>query len=464
MESIDRRDFLKLASLVAGGAVLAGCQQTPEPAEPAAEEEMGEGAPELRSATLEFAFYAAEGFEDPTYGNLLKTYQTGLKEMFPTLDINPVQVNYQKQAMAMAAGNASDVANINVPAAWPLMYRGQFERLTPYIDADADWKEYMSHFVPSTLDAYTYDGSLWSVPNSVETTGTIYNEDLLTAAGAKLPHEYDETEWDWEAYAATAAMVTSGEGQDKVWGANISAEWQSGLGDMVISKGGNLLADDGLSAAVTTPEFVEAAQRLVDFVLVDEIAASASALSNIQLNAYSAFINQRAAFMVSGDWAFGWVRNNQLPESPFKLNFFTSPVAPGASAPKGVGHCTSFYAWSRSKYLPEAVALTKYLSSKHAQEAMSANWTNSPILSPRLDCQDPFWSLDLVPNPEAMKRAFEVAIPYPKTPLMSASLAIGHVNTALTLVTDNEDSRPLAEVLAEVEEKINADLAKGAAG
>lgn len=464
-KQISRRDFIKMAGVMFGGATLAACTAPATPTTaPSSEEEVKTGGPALKNVKLTFAYYAAEGFDDNLYGEFLKKLQTGLKAKFPTLDFEPIQADYQKQAMAMAAGNAADVSVINVPAAWPLMYRRQLANLTEAMSADDEWKEYMTHFVKSTIDAYTYQNALWAVPFSVETTGTVYNEDLLKAVGVKLPHEYSDTEWDWDAFVSTAAKVVKGEGQDKVWGAAMSAEWQSGLGDLVVSNGGNLLSDDGLSARVTEDAFVEAAQRCVDTVLKDQVAPSSGALSNSQLNTYSAFINQKVAFMVSGDWAFGWVLNNQLPDAKFKLNFYTSPVSPKTKKVAGIGHSTGFYTWAGSKNLPEALAFAKFLASKEGQLPISENWTKSPILSPRTDCQEPFWSLNLVPNPDAMKRAFEVAVPYPHTPLMSASVAIGHVNTALTLMMDGTETRTVKEVLAEVNDKINKDLAKGAQG
>ena len=463
-KNFSRRDFLKLAGATMGAAALTACgQATTAPTTAPAEPTKG-GPAALKNVKLTFAYYATEGFTDKVYGEFLKKEQAGLKAKFPTLDFEPIQADYQKQAMAMAAGNAADVSVINVPGAWPLMYRRQLANLSDAMSADAEWKEYMTHFVAGTIQSYTYKDALYAIPFSVETTGTVYNEDLLKDAGAKLPHEYAETEWDWEAFVQTAAKVVKGEGQDKVWGASMSAEWQSGLGDLVVSNGGGLLSEDGLKSRVTEDAFVEAAQRCVDMVLKDKIAPSTSSLSNNQLNTYSAFINKKVAFMVSGDWAFGWVLNNQLPDAKFKLNFYTSPVSPKTKKAAGIGHTTGFYAWAGSKNMPEALAFTKFLSSKEGQNPISENWSNSPILSPRVDCQDAFWKLDKVPNAAAMKRAFEIAVPYPHTPLMSASVAIGHVNTALTLVMDGGDTRPIKEILAEVDKKINADLAKGAQG
>ena len=94
----------------------------------------------------------------------------------------------------------------------------------------------------------------------------------------------------------------------------------------------------------------------------------------------------------------------------------------------------------------------------------SENWTKSPVLSPRLDAQDAFWKLNLVPNPDAMKRAFEVSMPYPHTPLMNASIAIGYVNTGIGAAMNGDDTRPVKDILAEIDKKIVADLQKSAGG
>ena len=474
--TLSRRDFLKKAAVAGAGLALAACKPevvketvvvTEEKVVKETVEKVVTATPEsveLGQVTLQFAQYGPEGFDDPLYGGMLKKQQERLKAMYQTLDFECVQVNYQKQAMAMAAGNAADVSIINVPGAWPLMYRKQLTNLSPIIDADPEWQEFITHFNPTTIAAYTYEGDLYGTPFSLETSGTIYNEDLLVEAGVKLPHEYGETEWDWNAYIETAAPVVKGEGAEKVWGCWMHPDVQSGLGDMVYSHGGRWLTDDGLASRVAEDVFVEAAEVAVGMVTKDGVSPSTGTLSSHQLSAYSAFINGKVAFMVSGDWAFGWILNNQLPENKFKLNFFTSPVSPKTKQPIGVGHSTAFYAWAGSPHLNEAVAMVKFLASKESQILWSENWTNSPILSPRDDCQDAFWDMGLVPNADAMKRAFEVAQPYPHTPLMNASIAIGYVNTGIGLAREGEDTRPIAEICAEIDGKINADLAKGASG
>ncbi len=481
-KTVSRRGFLKAAGLtVLGGgaaAFLAACATpTPQVIEKVVEKPVEKVVEKvvtptpmpttLRNVKLQYASYGSEGFQDKLYGNLFTTMRERFRQMYPMLDFDWVQVNYQKQAMAMAAGNAADVALINVPSAWPLMFRKQITNLQPAIDADPEWKGHLDKFAPVSLESYIMKGDLYAIPNSYETSGTIYNEDLLKAAGVKLPHEYSETEWDWNALLETAKGATKGEGKDRIWGLVMHPDVQSGLGDMVYSNGGGWLTEDGLASRVAEDVFVEAAEVAVNMVLKDKVSPSTATLTNQQLNAYSAFINEKVCFMVSGDWAFGWVKNNQLPDKKFKLNWWTSPVSPKTKKPVGVGHSTGIYAWAGSKNLPEALAFVKHSASKEIQELWTENWTNSPILAPRRDAQDYFWKEigpKLIPNLDAMRRAFEIAMPYPHTPLMNASIAIGYVNTGLGLAMDGEDTRPVKEICVEIDKKINADLQKAAAG
>lgn len=489
-KTVSRRGFLKTAglTLVGGGAAafLAACSTpTPQVIEKIVEkpvEKIVEKPVEkvvekvvtptavpktLRTVKLQFASYGAEGFTDKLYGKLHTTMRERLKAMYPTLDFDLVSVNYQKQAMGMAAGNASDVALINVPSGWPLMFRKQITNLQPSIDADPEWKAHLAKFAKVSLDSYTYKGELYTIPNSYETSGTIFNEDLLKAAGVKLPSEYSETEWDWNALVQTAKGVTKGEGKDKVWGLVMHPDVQSGLGDMVYSNGGGWLSDDGLTSRVAEDAFIEAAQAAGDTVVKDKVAPSQAGLADWLGNQYQLFINQKGAILISGDWAFGWINNNMLPDKKFKLNWAPSPVSPKTKAMNGVGHYTAFYAWSGGKNVPESLAFLKFQSTKECQELWTLNWENSPIIAPRLDAQDYFWNTlgpKLVPNLAGLKRAFEVAKPYPHTPLMNASIAIGYVNTDMLQLWDGQIQKSTKDVCIDIDKKINADLAKAASG
>lgn len=316
-----------------------------------------------------------------------------------------------------------------------------------------------------TIESYTYKGNLYAIPCSVETSGTVYNEDLLNEAGAKLPSEYAETEWDWNTFIATAAKMVHGEGIEKVWGSEASPDVQSGLGDLAYSNGGAWLSDDGLESRVAEDAFVEAAEVCVGMVTKDKISPPPDALSAMDMSRYAAFLNQKLGFLIAGNFALTWVLKGMLEDKKFNVNFFTSPVSPKTKKVVGAGHSVGNYVWAEGPHLPEAMAFAKFLASKEHNKLVSAN-PDHPIISPRTDCQQEFWDTGMIPEGkrEGLKRAFEVPIPYPHSPLLNASVAIGYVNTALKLAMNGDDDRPIRAILEECEEKINADLRKAASG
>ena len=154
-EKLSRRRFLQGAALAGTGVLLAACAPKVVKETVVVEKEVEKvvtatvAVRKLQQVTLQWSSRGKEGFDDKAYGWYFKETQKALKEVYPMLDFDPIQANYQREAMAMAAGNASDIAQINVPSGWPLMYRKQLASLTPGIDADPEWGESITHFVPN---------------------------------------------------------------------------------------------------------------------------------------------------------------------------------------------------------------------------------------------------------------------------------------------------------------------------
>lgn len=72
---------------------------------------------------------------------------------------------------------------------------GLIEPLDPLLDdakkTDKPWLS-MDDFVPALLDAARFDGKLWALPFTSETTLLFYRRDILEAAGVKPPETFDE--------------------------------------------------------------------------------------------------------------------------------------------------------------------------------------------------------------------------------------------------------------------------------
>jgi ABC-type glycerol-3-phosphate transport system substrate-binding protein len=285
---------------------------------------------------------------------------------------------------------------------------------------------------------------------------------MIKAAGLTPPSELGDA-WTWDKFAEYAVKLTKGEGNEKVFGAYISPDPQSGLGDLAYPLGGKWVNDDGISTGVDAKEFIQATDFMVDLVVNKKVSPTPAAVTGTAAaTAYALFVNQRVAMMISGDWAFGWIVTRQLADKKFKLNWMVSPKAPNGKY-AAVGHTVAQGAYAKTKQRDAVVAFMREYSTRESQSAITDGWENYPALAPRSDAQDYFWQKKLIPNEKGIKDSFAASQPYPRTPVADATIAVvTPVNNALSAILDGKETRTPEVVLKEVAQKINGDLVKAA--
>jgi ABC-type glycerol-3-phosphate transport system substrate-binding protein len=382
---------------------------------------------------------------------------------FPGVKVNlQPSLGYDKIAVAIAAGTAADVIMINMPSGYAFIGHGSIINLQPYINGDKGWQDDVKTFHAGSIDAYTFRGDLYAMPQSLETTGTIYNEDMLKEAGLKSPAELGD-QWTWDKFLEYAGKLTKGTGQEKVYGAFVSPDPQSGLGDLAYPLGARWVKDNGIETGVDAKEFVQAADFLIDFVKKG-YAPQPSTLAAAQVNNYAMFVNLKIGLMLSGDWAFGWVLTRQLPDKKFKMDWAPSPRAPNGKF-AAIGHYVAQGGYEKSKNKDAVLGFMREYATKASQEEITNNWENYPALAPRLDAGDYFWKKKLIPNEKGLRASFEANQPYPRTPVGDVSpIVVSPTNTALNAIMDGKETRKTEEVLKELAKKINDDMAKAAKG
>jgi multiple sugar transport system substrate-binding protein len=373
-------------------------------------------------------------------------------------------LSYDKVAVTMAAGTTADIIMINVPSGYAFIGKGHIINLQPFINIDRDWTKDLEQFNATTLESHKFRGELYAIPQSLETSGTIFNEDMIKEAGLTPPSELGDA-WNWDKFAEYATRLTKGEGNEKIFGAYISPDPQSGLGDLAYPLGGKWVNDDGISTGVDTKEFIQATDFMVDLVVNKKVSPTPAAVTGTAAStAYALFVNQRVAMMISGDWAFGWIVTRQLPDKKFKLNWTVSPKAPNGKY-AAVGHTVAQGGYAKTKQKDAVVAFMRSYATKESQSAITDGWENYPALAPRADSQDYFWKKGLIPNEKGIKASFAASQPYPRTPVADATIAVvTPVNNALSAILDGKDTRKPEVVLKELAQKINGDLTKAAQG
>lgn len=481
-----RRHFLQSTVLAVGVSLLAACSQQPTAATTSGTKTATTAgtAPANQVTQKQTATPATAASNGPIQGTIAwwawGNADTGFKgwneqigiynKKYPNVKVNlQPEAGFDKIAVTIAAGTAADMFFINVPSGWGFIGHGGILDLQPYIRADKTWTDDLSKFAKMTIDSYTYKEDLYGIPESLETSGTIYNEDMLTAKGLKTPKELGD-KWDWTTFMEYAKELTSPgpESPDKVWGAYVSPDPQSGLGDfayeLVSGTNHTWLNDDLTTTGIGSSEFTQASEFLKSF-FTNKVAPTPSFLtgnSAAASSAYALFDNEKVAMMVSGDWAFGWILTRQLPDKKFKMDWMTSPRAANGQT-TAVGHSVANAAYAKTKNRDAVIAFLRMYSGKDMQEVITNHWDNYPDLSPRSDAQSYFWDKKLVPNAEALKKSYDIGKPYPHTPVGdTTALVISPVNNVLNAVEDGKDRRAVADVLKSLATKINGDLAKAA--
>jgi multiple sugar transport system substrate-binding protein len=389
-------------------------------------------------------------------------------EKYPQVKVNlQPEGGFDKLAVMFAAGTAPDMFFQNVPSGYAFIGHGTVLSLTPYIMADKAWQSDMQLFNKPMVDMHTFRSELYAIPQSLETSGTIYNLDMITKAGLTPPAELGD-QWTWDKFREYAAKLTSkgAANPDKVWGAYLSPDPQSGLGDFVypLVEGTNnaWVNDDGVSTGVDSKEFIQGAQFLSDIVLTDKSAPPPSFLTGQSATAYALFVNEKVGMMLSGDWAFGWILTRQLPDKKFKMDWTPSPLAPNGKT-SAVGHCVANAVWAKTKYRDQVLAFERMYSTKPLQSEITNNWENYPALAPRTDAQDYFWQKKLIPNETGIRKSYDIGKAYPRSPVGDVSpLVVSPVNDAMDAVLDGKDTRKVDEVLKNLAKKINDSLTKAA--
>lgn len=412
-------------------------------------------------------FWTAWGSENDAFISYRKQIAL-FNEQYPqiTIRLEP-QGGFDKIAVMFAAGTAPDMIYTNVPAGYSFIGHGQLLSLTPYIRSDPGWEEDMSTFVEAMLDMHTFRGELYGIPNTVETSGTIYNADMLTAAGLKTPAELGE-EWTWDKFVEYGKVLTKGEdGPDKIWGAYVGSNTQFGLGDFVypLVEGTNntWVNDDGVTTGVDSEEFTQATQYLVDFVQLHKASPAPSILGTHD-QVYAPFVNSQVGMMISGDWAFGFILTRIPPDKKFKLDWAVSPYAPNGKT-SGVGHSVANAVWAKTKYRDHALAWQRMYSGQAMQNEITNAWEYWPALSPRRDAQDYFWKKQLIPNEAGIRMSYDIAKPYPRTPVGDAGQLVTSVaDQAIDKLLDGQDTRSVPDLLKDLAIQINENLARAAEG
>src|SRR5205809_7432641 len=325
-----------VAIVVLLSLVVAACGGTPGSTTPSG----SAGASAALSGDIRISGWSSSPTEDALLQDSINTFMAANPNV--KVKWEPIAQDYETVLKTnLAAGTEADVFYADIFWIDSLMKTGKLLALD---DLMAKTGTNKSDFVPSLINAFSYQGKTYGIPKDFNTLGLVYNKDLFTAAGVAAP----TNDWTWNDLSAAAKKLTAG----SVVGLSLPADaarfmpflWQAG-GDLA-----NINNAAGQAAA--------------DFYTGFEVKDKVSKLpSEIGMGwAGEAFEKGKAAMVFEGGWLPADLNNN------FKsVNYGVVQLPKGSAGKANLIFTVSYSVSAKTKNPDAAWALTNYLTGKDNQ-------------------------------------------------------------------------------------------------
>ncbi|MCC6499375.1 MAG: ABC transporter substrate-binding protein [Anaerolineales bacterium] len=248
---------------------------------------------------------------------------------------NPdIQVKYEpitgdyKQALltSIASGTEPDIYYIDIFWWQELAKNGV---LLPMDDLGVN----RDAFVPSLIDAFTFDGKTYGVPKDFNTLGMFYNKDLFDKAGL----EYPTDDWTWDNLKEAAAKLTDLSDSTKPVYGFCTPPDPGRFPAFVFQNGGTVMNADNSDTTLDSDAAVQAADFYTSF-RAEKIGATPADLGEGWQG--TVFGKGQCAMVYEGGWLIPYLRD-QFPGIKYGV------VMPPAG-PAGEGNLIFTVAWGIS--------------------------------------------------------------------------------------------------------------------
>ncbi len=283
-------------------------------------------------------------------------YQFSVENPDILVKYEPITGDY-KQALltSIAAGVEPDIYYVDI--FWWLELATN-DVLLPIDDLMASSGVKKDDFIPTLVDAFTYDGKLYGIAKDFNTLGMFYNKDLFDKAGL----EYPTDDWTWTELKEAAAKLTDlGDANKPVYGFCTPPD-PGRFPAFVFQNGGSVMNADFTDTTLDSDAAVGAAEFYTSFR-----AEGTGALPSDLGEGWQGtlFGKGQCAIVYEGGWLIPYLRD-QFPGTKYGV------VMPPAG-PQGEGNLIFTVAWgisSNTKNADAAWKVVEFLTSEASQKTV----------------------------------------------------------------------------------------------
>ncbi len=394
-----------------------------------------QGGKEKSSGIITLRMEQFSGTEGTASGDALKKMIAIFEEQNPGIKVELQSIGYtdyftQLQSK-IVGGNAADVFELNYENFVSYASQGVLKDISSSLGDTSGYNK-------TALNAFSYNGVQYGVPNSFSNCVMFYNKDLFDRAG--IPYPTDD--WTWkDVEVASKKIMALG---NNIWGffrPLTFNEFYKGCAQ----NGGALMTPDGKAFTLDTPANIETAELMAGWQLDSHIMPTAAEMGG--MGDWDLFKSGRLAMLVTGIWGFGDFTQN----CDFDWDIV---VEPGNTA-KAAHFFSNAYAVSASSEHPaEAAKLAAFLSGSKEATALrvEASWELPPVTY--TDIIDSYLSITPPDNREAVFKSLDYLVTPPVVIQQAEMSAIIDNYLQQILYGKSDAATALKECQAELENKI----------
>ena len=262
----------------------------------------------------------------------------------------------------LSGGADFDILTIkDIPGYANLVKQGHLEALDSYISSQKIDKSLYG----GTVEQIAVDGKVYALPFRSDFWVVFYNKDLFDAAGVAYP----TNDMTLDEYSALAAQVTTGTGNDKVYG-NHYHTWRSAVQLFGILDGKNTIVDG-------TYDFLK---PYYERVLNDQntgVCQDYATLKTTSTHYSSVFFNNQIAMMNMGSWFIATQIDKVKTGEALSVNWgmVKYPHPDGVAAGTTLGTITSLGVNAKSTKKDAALDFMKFVTGPDGAAAIAATGT-----------------------------------------------------------------------------------------
>jgi arabinogalactan oligomer / maltooligosaccharide transport system substrate-binding protein len=318
---------------------------------------------------------------------------------FPSIQVNPQEVPFMalrdKIVVTVPRGTGPDLFIYVHNPIGDWLYKGKIlVPLSSYIEK-FDTFERLQQFIPDTVKALAYDGTLYGLPMAFKARAMFYNKAIIK----QVPRTMDEL-------VSVALEASTGEGEERVYGLIYEAGLLFHHAPFAHGFGAKILDDQG-NVHLNTPEFVQSVQLIRDLVAKDKV------LPDLNKDmAKFLFNSNQAGIVFKGPWFLGEI------DEGIEYGVALMPeVAPGKPSRPYLGADGIFLA-ECSKDKDAAFQVMRYLTSRVSAEVRYLE--GGQLVANKAIYDDPELKKKANPALEVFRAQADSAVVMPARPEMQA--------------------------------------------